>query len=75
MFNVTIFCHQSKLDLINVTLKIMRGEDVSADPNLIVFETDQVDVTNIGEEEIAFLAMARILCRDKHFPFVVIIGS
>ena len=68
MFNVTIFCHQSKLDLINVTLKIMRGEDVSADPNLIVFETDQVDVTNIGEEEIAFFGDGEIFVETKHFP-------
>ena len=66
-FNVTIFCHKNKLNLIATTLKIMNGVDVSSDPDLIIFETDQVEIMNTGSEELAFFGDGEILCRDKNF--------
>ena len=66
-FNVTIFCHKNKIDLISTTLKIMKGHDVSNDPDLIIFETDQVEIMNTGHEELFFFGDGEILCRDKNF--------
>ena len=66
-FNVTIFCHKNKLDLIQVTLKIMRGDDVSSDPNLIIFETDQLEIMNLENKNISFFGDGEILCRDRNF--------
>ena len=66
-FNVTIFCHKNKLDLITTTVKIMNGGDVSDDTDLIIFETDQVEIINTGHEELSFFGDGEILCRDNNF--------
>lgn len=66
-FNVTIFCHKNKLNLISTTLKIMNGVDVSNDSDLIIFETDKLEIMNTGSEELAFFGDGEILCREKNF--------
>ena len=41
--------------------------DVSDDPDLIIFETDKVEMMNTGSEELSFFGDGEILCRDKNF--------
>ena len=67
IFNVTVFCHKKKIDLIKTTLKIMNGEEVDDDPHLIIFETRKLDITVIGRDEVAFFGDGEILSRDKSF--------
>ena len=66
-FNVTIFCHQQKIDLLKTTYKIMRGEDVSGDKELISFETSHVELMSLSGNKIPFFGDGEILCVSQNF--------
>lgn len=60
-FNVTIFKHKNRLELINCIVKIMNGEYPCNDQNLISFETDaaQIDLLD-SREPISFFGDGEI---------------
>ncbi len=65
-FNVTLFTHKNKLDLIRTTLKMLQGEYPKDDPELVSFETDELDITALGED-ITFFGDGEVLCRGRSF--------
>jgi diacylglycerol kinase family enzyme len=45
MFNVTIFTHKNKINLMKASIAMMKGEYPQFDKELISFETDSLDLT------------------------------
>jgi diacylglycerol kinase (ATP) len=60
-FNVTIFTHKNKKDLIEASTMMMRGKYPHNDKELISFETDCVDITNLGDEQLTFFGDGEVL--------------
>ncbi len=47
-FNVTIFKHQNRIELVQVILKILKGENFLSDKNIVSFETKNVKIKMIN---------------------------
>jgi diacylglycerol kinase (ATP) len=53
-FNVTIFLHQNKIDLMKATIQMMAGRYPRNDKNLISFETDSLALTSLDQNTLEF---------------------
>tara|TARA_B100001971_G_scaffold61895_1_gene56814 strand:+ start:267 stop:1241 length:975 start_codon:yes stop_codon:yes gene_type:complete len=65
-FNVTIFTHDSKLELMKCTIMMMQGKYPQNDPNIISFETNEVDITAI-DEDMTFFGDGEVLQKGRSF--------
>ena len=65
-FNVTIFTHDSKLELMKCTLMMMQGKYPKNDPNIISFETNEIDITVLNDE-LTFFGDGEVLSKGKSF--------
>jgi diacylglycerol kinase family enzyme len=74
-FNVTIFTHKNKKDLIEASTMMMRGKYPHNDKELISFETDCVDITNLGDEQLTFFGDGEVLEKGKSFNVSIIPSS
>ncbi len=70
-FNVTIFLHKKKMDLIKCIYKIRIGQYPQNDNNLISFETDEIKISNLENSEIAFLGDGEQLQKSKNFQIKI----
>jgi diacylglycerol kinase (ATP) len=64
-FNVTIFKHQNRLELIRCILKILHGNFPSKDKNLVSFETHSIKIELLENESISFFGDGEILNQAK----------
>jgi YegS/Rv2252/BmrU family lipid kinase len=64
-FNVTIFLHQNRLDFLKCTLMMMQGKFPKNDPNLISFETDELNLMSLDQEPIRFFGDGEIFDDTK----------
>lgn len=71
-FNVTIFTHDNKKDYLKATTSMLRGIYPENDPNLISFETDQLDITHLGDDKLAFFGDGEILEKGQSFQISMI---
>lgn len=53
-FNVTIFLHKNKVDLLKCTLQMLMGMYPKNDKNLISFETDQLTLNSLDNRPLEF---------------------
>ncbi len=53
-FNVTLFLHKNKIDLMKCTLMMMAGRYPYKDKNLISFETDSLTLTSLDQAPLEF---------------------
>lgn len=53
-FNVTVFRHRNKIDLMKATLLMMTGRYPRNDKNLISFETDSLTLTSLDQKPLEF---------------------
>lgn len=65
-FNVTIFTHDSKIELMKCTLLMMQGKYPKNDPNIISFETNKVDITAL-DQDLTFFGDGEVLSKGKSF--------
>lgn len=65
-FNVTILTHDSKIELMKATIMMMQGKYPTSDPNIISFETNEVDIISL-EEDMTFFGDGEILCKGQNF--------
>ncbi|MBC76279.1 MAG: hypothetical protein CME64_09715 [Halobacteriovoraceae bacterium] len=66
-FNVTIFKHQNKKDFLKCALKILSGSYPYADKNLISFETDSIEVSEVNGDKLPFFGDGEILNQNSQF--------
>lgn len=64
-FNVTIFKHQNRLELIQCILKILSGPYPIEDKNIISFETSDIKIDLLDNEKIGFFGDGEILNYDN----------
>lgn len=60
-FNVTIFKHQNKKDLLKCSYELLMGNYPHYDENLISFETDQLTINNLNDGPLTFFGDGEIL--------------
>ncbi len=53
-FNVTLFLHKNKIDLMKCTLQMLQGVYPKNDPELISFETDRLTINAIDNNPLEF---------------------
>jgi diacylglycerol kinase family enzyme len=70
-FNVTIFLHQNKMDLIKCALKIIQGNLPKDDENLIQFETSRLGIAHLGDHPLSFFGDGEILGHDHNFEIAI----
>lgn len=70
-FNVLIFLHRNKIELVQVILKILLRKDVSRDSNLISFETNYLKIKNLKNDKIDFLGDGEVLESNCEFEVSV----
>jgi diacylglycerol kinase family enzyme len=59
-FNVTIFKHTNRLELIHCLVKILMGNIPQDDPNLVVFETKELKIDLLENKPLAFFGDGEI---------------
>jgi len=59
-FNVTIFTHENRLELISAILKILSGEFPYEDKKIKTFETSEINLELIDSESLAFFGDGEI---------------
>ncbi|MEX0798219.1 MAG: diacylglycerol kinase family protein [Bacteriovoracaceae bacterium] len=64
-FNVTIFTHENKKDLLQCSYNLLTGNYPFHDKNLISFETDRLTINNLDKEPLTFFGDGEILNRDQ----------
>jgi diacylglycerol kinase family enzyme len=64
-FNVTVFKHKSRLELINCLIKILLGNFPLNDPDLISFETKEVNIKLLGKRTLSFFADGEVFPKTK----------
>ncbi|AUN98339.1 hypothetical protein DOM21_09495 [Bacteriovorax stolpii] len=65
-FNLTIFKHQNRLELIACVLKILNGKFPTDDPNVVVLETTEAKIELLdGAEELSFFGDGEIFPKSK----------
>jgi YegS/Rv2252/BmrU family lipid kinase len=63
-FNITIFKHQNRLELVQCFLKILNGSFPADDKNIVSFESSEVKIDLIDEDKISFFGDGEILGHD-----------
>jgi diacylglycerol kinase family enzyme len=63
-FNVTIFKHQKRIELVQCIAKILSGNMPLDDKDFISFETSEIDIDLIGDNEISFFGDGESLTTD-----------
>ncbi len=53
-FNMTIFTHSNRLELISALTKLLAKQDLSSDKNIIHFETSEINITHLAKEKLTF---------------------
>lgn len=53
-FNVTLFLHKNKMDLLKCTLQMMAGRYPKNDPHLVSFETDKLTINSLDGKPLEF---------------------
>jgi len=53
-FNVTIFTHTNRLELISCLTRLLLKQDISLDKNLIQFETKEINIKHLSNEKLNF---------------------
>ncbi|MDO9181413.1 MAG: diacylglycerol kinase family protein [Bacteriovorax sp.] len=66
-FNITIFKHQSRLELIRCIIKILNGNYPYNDKNLVSFETESVKIELIDNQSICFFGDGEIFDQGKNW--------
>ncbi|MGZ3787806.1 MAG: diacylglycerol/lipid kinase family protein [Bacteriovorax sp.] len=64
-FNVTIFKHQNRLELIQCILKILHGRYPENDKNLVSFETSSAKIDLLNDGKLSFFGDGEILNHAK----------
>lgn len=53
-FNVTIFKHSNRIELVQCLIKILLGTVPTEDPNLVTFETKEVKINLLDDNKLSF---------------------
>jgi diacylglycerol kinase family enzyme len=65
-FNITIFKHSNRLELISALLKILSNEFPYDDKNIVSFETEHVKIELLGEKEgLSFFGDGEVFKEEK----------
>ena len=64
-FNVTIFTHKNKKDLLQCSYNLYSGNFPYHDENLISFETDRIVINNLEQDPLTFFGDGEILERSQ----------
>lgn len=59
-FNITIFKHTNRLELIQCLIKILMGNIPQEDPNLISFETQELKIEQLDGKQLSFFGDGEI---------------
>lgn len=70
-FNVTIFLHTNKTDLLKCTVQMMAGRYPHNDPNLISFETDKLSINALDNKELDFFGDGENFSASKIFDISI----
>ena len=63
-FNITIFKHQNRLELVQCILKFLNGNFPISDKNIVSFEFSEVKIDLLDEGKISFFGDGEILNQD-----------
>jgi diacylglycerol kinase family enzyme len=69
-FNVTIFKHQNRLELIQCILKILNEKYPLNDKNFISFETSSIKIDLLDDDSIAFFGDGEVFEKSKSWTIV-----
>lgn len=69
-FNLTIFKHQNRLELVQCILRILNGNYPDNDKNLVSFETSSVKIDLLDDGAISFFGDGEILNEAKSWDIV-----
>jgi len=70
-FNVTIFNHKTRKNLVRAILNIKRGNFPKNDPELIFFETDNIKLTNLDKKPLLFFGDGEQLVTSQSFDITI----
>jgi len=70
-FNVSIFLHTRKKELIKAIALILKGQIPHSDPNFISFETDSFSISSLNGESLSFFGDGEILKIAKNLKITL----
>jgi diacylglycerol kinase family enzyme len=70
-FNVTIFTHDNRFELVQCLVKILMGTIPEGDPNLISFETKELKVDLLENKPISFFGDGEVFSETKSWDIKI----
>jgi diacylglycerol kinase (ATP) len=70
-FNVTIFTHQNKADLLKTSISMLGSNKSANEPHIISFETSHLDMTLLSDDEAVFFGDGEVLETGKSFSISI----
>lgn len=74
-FNVTLFLHKNKIDLMKATLMMMAGRYPRNDKNLISFETNSLNLTSLDDHPLEFFGDGETFVPEKSLSITLHPGA
>jgi len=71
-FNVTIFLHDNKISFAKSAMSFLQGKYPENDPNIISFETNELNMTSIDDKELKFFGDGEIFAPSKELNISLI---
>lgn len=71
-FNVTIFTHENRLELVQAILSILKNENLTKDKNIISFETKNIKIDLLDNKSLSFFGDGEIFDPAKTWNISVL---